>query len=217
MVQEFLPHAGQAIYSLSGFLSQAGGWAMRAAIKVLQQPRRLGVGICFEDSAVEPALAEAVISLCRRVGYFGVFEAEFICRGEERLLIDFNPRFFGQLGFDLARGLPLVVLAYESALGHPVTVARLLRSANRWASSPTGARAFCHKRALETLLRWQESAGSMPTREATRWRTWLKTHHAVDAVIDEDDEAPAAIDSLGRFAAWARHPRAFVRSIVLNR
>lgn len=217
MVQEFHPNAAQSIYSLSGFLSQEGDWAMRGAIKVLQLPRKLGVGICFEDQSVEPRLAASLLTLCRRVGYYGVFEAEFICIGDQRLLIDFNPRFFGQLGFDLARQLPLVILAYEAALGHTGEVARLLGEANKWAAPADAPPAFCHKNALQLLLRWQEVAGSMPSDEAGQWRQWLKAHSAVDAVLDADDWKPAAVDSLNRLAGYARHPRAFVRSVVFNR
>lgn len=215
MVQEFHAESGRAIYSLSGFISREGDFAMRGAMKVFQLPRRLGVGIAFEDVPVAPELAKGLITLFKRLGYFGVFEAEFICVGEERLLIDINPRFYGQMGFDVARGLPLVVLAYEGALGHTEKVAQLLRDAD--APRTEGRQVFCHKNALELVLRWQETSGAMPSKEATQWRDWLKSHQAVDAVIDADDWAPAAVDSLSRIAAYARHPRAFVREIVFNR
>lgn len=215
MVQEFCPDAAQTIYSLSGFLSAEGDWAMRAAVKVLQLPRRLGVGICFEDAPVDPKLAQRLFSLLRRVGYFGVFEAEFIQRGAERLLIDLNPRFYGQMGFDLARGLPEVVLAYEAAMGHDDEVRALLRAAQL--TRPGHAPVYCHCAALRRLLRWQEASGALAPEDAAGWRTWLGTHPRVDAVRAPDDWAPAAVDALNRLAAAARHPRAFVRTMVFNR
>ena len=70
-----------------------------------------------------------------RIGYFGVFEAEFIRLGDERLLIDFNPRFFGQMGFDVARGLPIVGLAYEAALGGTQRVTQLLQASASWSTA----------------------------------------------------------------------------------
>ena len=49
----------------------------------------------------------------------------------------------------------------------------------------------------------------------------LCTLHAnqkiVDAVIDDDDWAPAALDLVGRLSTAARHPRHFLNSVVLNR
>ena len=51
-------------------------------------------------------LAAAVARLCRGLGYFGAFEVEFLREGERRMVIDFNPRFYGQMAFDVKRGLP---------------------------------------------------------------------------------------------------------------
>lgn len=215
MVQEFCPSAAQAIYSLSGFISAEGDWAMRGARKVLQLPRRLGVGICFEDAPVDPKLAQGLVSLLRRVAYFGVFEAEFIQRGDADLLIDVNPRFYGQMGFDLARGLPEALLAYEAAMGHHEAVRALLRAARE--TRPGQAPVYCHSAALGRLLRWQEASGALAHADAAGWRTWLGSHPTVDAVRATDDRAPAVVDALNRLVAAARHPRAFVRTMVLNR
>ena len=217
MVQEFHPGAGSAIYSLSGFITHRGQWAMRAATKVLQLPRRLGVGICFENAPIEPALAEGIVSLCQRIGYFGVFEAEFIREGDGRLLIDFNPRFFGQLGFDVARGLPLVALAYESARQNTERVARLLEAAGEWSAANAPPPVFCHQMALNLVLSSQQASRAMPSEEARGWRSWVRDHQTVDAVFDDDDRVPAAVDFFSRISAYARHPRSFVRTVVLNR
>jgi hypothetical protein len=52
--------------------------ALRAATKVLQRPRKLGVGVCFEGVPVHQELASRLLDLFKRVRYHGVFEAEFI-------------------------------------------------------------------------------------------------------------------------------------------
>jgi hypothetical protein len=44
--------------------------------------------------------------VCELSGYVGVFEAAFIRASTDPRLIDFNPRFFGQMRFDVVRGLP---------------------------------------------------------------------------------------------------------------
>ena len=64
-----------------------------------------------------PELAAGLERLVARVGFSGVFEAEFIDPQGQAVLIDFNPRFYNQMGFDIARGLPLPLLAYYDALG----------------------------------------------------------------------------------------------------
>src|SRR5262249_30598888 len=49
VLQAFSPRAAQDIYSLSGFVDETGElFAIRASRKVLQRPRKLGVGLCFE-------------------------------------------------------------------------------------------------------------------------------------------------------------------------
>lgn len=217
LIQEFHPIAGSAIYSLSGYISEEGGHALRGARKVLQLPRRIGIGIAFEDEPVDPVLAAGIVSLCRKLDYHGIFEAEFICAGKQRLLIDFNPRLFGQLGFDLARGLPLVTLAYQEARGHGDQVERLLRDANDWPAQTDASPVYVHRNAMELMLRWQEASGAMGEDDVRHWRDWISAHAQVDAVTAPDDWAPALVDLVSRLAGYARHPRAFVRSVVLNR
>ena len=51
---------------------------MRAARKIVQQPRNIGVGLCFEPALVDPHLADQAKRLCERIGYYGVFEIEFL-------------------------------------------------------------------------------------------------------------------------------------------
>ncbi len=107
MVQAFYPEAAQNIFSLSGFVDRTGElFVARGAVKVLQRPRKLGIGLCFEEVPVEPVLAEKLRALCKKLGYHGTFELEFIRAGGKQLLIDFNPRFYSQMGFDIARGKP---------------------------------------------------------------------------------------------------------------
>jgi hypothetical protein len=57
---------------------------------------------------------------------------EFIRAGGKQLLIDFNPRFYSQMGFDIARGSPLPLLVYEAACGHEAQLAEVSREALAW-------------------------------------------------------------------------------------
>jgi D-aspartate ligase len=106
MVQEFFPGASNGIYNISSYAEGGTIWGARAGRKILQRPRRLGVGICFEEAPVDASLVAGLERLIQRVGYSGVFETEFVQTGGRSVLIDFNPRFYNQMSFEVARGLP---------------------------------------------------------------------------------------------------------------
>jgi hypothetical protein len=72
---------------------------------------------------------------------------------------------------------------------------------------------------LDLVLSLQGLSGQMTPDEVKRWRAWYAKHRktATDAVRDEDDRMPAVIDAAQWVSHFARHPRSFVRSFVLNR
>jgi D-aspartate ligase len=215
-LQRYYPEATRWIYSLSGFRDATGGHiAMLGAIKVLQRPRSMGIGLCFEHAAVDPVLATRTARLLESIGYYGVFELEFMRAGERLMLIDMNPRFYNQLALDVARGLPLPSLAYAAALGNEAEVARLV------AAVPSGDApyAFCNQLGLRVLLGAQELLGTMSASEADTWRKWVKDRHKilVDPVADADDPDPIWADAIIHLYDCMRHPRAFINMIALDR
>src|SRR5690606_38582891 len=118
MLQAFRPEAAQSIYSIAGFIGPEDGQVVtRGALKILQRPRRLGVGLCFEEAPVDPAVLQSLVRLCREVGYFGVFEAELVPENGRLHLLDFNPRFYGQMAFETGRGIPLGYMVWLAATG----------------------------------------------------------------------------------------------------
>lgn len=218
MVQAFYTEAAQNIYSLSGFVDGTGElFVVRAAVKVLQRPRKLGIGLCFEEAPVDVALAEKLRTLCKKLGYFGTFEVEFIRAGGKQLMIDFNPRFFSQMGFDIARGMPLPLFVYEAASGDEASLASVVREALEWSAS--GQHVYCHRGILELLLRAQGLSGRLSKSEVRYWREWYASHRerAVDAVMDRRDWLPVVVDVAMHLTSYARHPRGFVRSMVLDK
>lgn len=217
MVQEFYSEAAQSIYNLSGFVDHTGElFAARAGVKVLQRPRRLGIGLCFEEAEVHPELVAGVKALCRSVGYFGVFEVEFIQFDGRFLVIDFNPRFYSQMAFDVDRGLPLPLMIYNAALGDWAAVERLVHKAN--APIRNERRVYTSRFVLEVMLRAQRLSGALSRNEVYGWRRWFAAHRAAwtDAVIDRGDILPAIVDVANTLFAYARHPRGFFRHMVLN-
>ncbi len=217
MVQEYLPAAETSIFSVSGFVTRAGELVCRASMKVLQRPRKVGIGLCFESRPMEPVVAEKLAALCRRVGYYGCFEAELIADGDRRLLIDFNPRFYSQMGFEIARGLRLPLLVWHAARGDDARLEEELARARGW--RPRGSEVYCHKAMLDLVLALQGLSGRMSPGDVERWRRWYALHRTgvTDAVHDPDDRLPTVVDAAQWVQHFARHPRSFVRSFVLDR
>jgi predicted ATP-grasp superfamily ATP-dependent carboligase len=217
MVQEYLAAGETSIFSVAGFVTRSGELVSRASMKVLQRPRKVGIGLCFEGRPVDEGLAEKLAALCRRVGYYGCFEAELIADGDRRLLIDFNPRFYSQMGFEIARGLPLPMLVLHAARGDDASLAAELANARAW--RPTGDEVYCHKTMFDLLLALQGLSGQMSRGDVERWRQWYAEHRAgaADAVRDPDDRMPAFVDAAQWGVQFGRHLRSFVRSFVLNR
>lgn len=215
MIQEYHSEAADSIYSLSGFVDRTGELCvMRGARKVLQRPRRLGLGICFEDVPVDPDLAEAMRVLLRKHGYYGIFEAELIAVGDEHLLIDLNPRFFGQMQFDIARGCPLPLFAYLGACGRERDLLSAVNEAH-FSFFDRGS-GHCHSIALSILVGLQRISGRMTEEEATRWRSFMDRESISDMVRDHRDPLPAWIDALTHVGGMFRHPRWATRSLLLD-
>jgi predicted ATP-grasp superfamily ATP-dependent carboligase len=213
MVQEFFPEAAQGIYNISGFVDRGAIVGARAGRKLLQWPRRIGVGVCFEEAPLCPVLLEGLTRLIRRVGFYGVFEAEFIVAGKRSMLIDFNPRFYNQMGFDIARGLPVPLLAYDAAVGDGSLRAAL---AGLVGAVLPGNRVFAHHGILQLMLLAHRFCGGQSRGEIKAWKQWYERHRNgyTDAVLDDDDPMPARFDLLNRARSYLRYPRGFVRSFV---
>jgi predicted ATP-grasp superfamily ATP-dependent carboligase len=218
MMQRYHREATSGVYSLAGFRDHSGRHVvMRAAVKVLARPRQLGIGLCFEGAPLDAELAAGLCRLLERVGYYGIFEAEFIRAGHRSLLIDLNARLYNQIGFDIARGLPLPTLLYDAALGRDQAVADAIASIPR--SDDSGPRAFCNRFGLAVLVGAKRLSGTMSREDAERWRAWLRDRQGrvIDAVADGDDPGPMALEIAQQVLSYVRHPRTFIRTIALDR
>jgi len=133
------------------------------------------------------------------------------------MLIDVNPRFYSQMGFDIARGNPLPYVIALVSEGKTEAAHRELEKAARWEG--TGTYVYCHEIMLNLVLGLQGLSGQMSRDEVRKWRTWLRENkpRATDAVIDRHDRMPALVDAASWVKHFAKHPRSFVRSYVLNR
>jgi D-aspartate ligase len=217
LIQLYYPQTLENVYSLSGFREKTGGgMIMRAARKVLQQPRRIGIGLCFEPTSVDLLLADKAKRLCERIGYYGVFELEFILAEGKAMLIDFNGRFYNQIAFDIARGMELPALAYAAATRNQDEVTRLMLLGNSGKHADVAG--FCNQFRLAAMVKTQRALRTMSRKDVARLLNWSKGSHGtmIDAVRDPHDALPAFVDIAEYMMRFLRHPRAFVRQYDLD-
>lgn len=215
LLQRYYPEAMNQIYSLSGFRDSSGKHVvMRAAVKILQSPRRIGIGLCFEEAEVIPVLAERTLRLCERIGYYGAFELEFIVSRGRMMLIDFNGRIYNQLAFDIARGMDLPRLVYAGATRRSGELSHLVQVETR--RKHAQSMIFCNSFGLSLTVAAKRAFRTMSLEEANRWRGWRQAAGSsiVDAVRDDDDPLPAFIDGAGHIWRSIRHAPGFFKEMA---
>jgi hypothetical protein len=137
------------------------------------------------------------------VGHFGVFEVEFLFEGERRTAIDFNARFYGQMGFELRRGLPLPLFAWLGACGEERELRERVLAAAASADGPGAI--YCHRVVFELLLLERRLARGAAAAETERWRRWYAENRAgaVDASADSVDWLPGWVHTAAELRAAA--------------
>jgi D-aspartate ligase len=197
----------ERVYTVDGFVDATGSIvAAGACTKVLQLPRRSGPGLCFEAAPLDGELLAGLERMCQEIGYQGVFDAEFLISGEEKLLIDVNPRFYNHMAFELDRSLPLAWLAYLAAAGDENALRRAI--ADVPSAAPSAGRIYVHRFPAFVQLAAQRATGRMTRAEVRGWRSWIARGDGVtDPAYTRADPVPALVD----VAQWLRHPRSFLR------
>jgi predicted ATP-grasp superfamily ATP-dependent carboligase len=212
LIQQFVRGAIRAVYSLTGFMDRTGElFVTRAGVKVLMRSQPVGVGVCFESLPPAPALSESVRRLCRELGYFGLFEVEFIRYGEKWAAIDFNPRLFNQVGMDIRRGMPLPLLACLDAAGET----EALRDAVNAAELSSESKAvFCDGFTMRATLLARTLTGRISSEEKARWRAWLRDNadRLVDYALDPSDRKPGFAHALSEVYLGLKAVPKFLRA-----
>jgi biotin carboxylase len=187
---------------------------MQAAVKILQQPRQLGIGLCFEEAEVIPEVAQQVIQLCERVGYYGAFELEFIVAQGRMLLIDFNARFYNQLAFDIARGMDVPRMVYAGAIGATEDLEQFVSQVPL--RDKEQHLVFCNGFGLSLSVAAQRIFKKMPREEAAHWLEWRRRHEGrvVDAIYDPNDTLPGVFDIASRLGQYVRYPQKFLKDMA---
>ena len=217
LMQEFHQDAHKGSYLVSGFVNRNHTHMVaQAAVKVLQYPRTLGIALCMETAPLDDALAQRILALCKRTGHFGVFQIEFLIAGNRKLLIDFNPRYYHYMSFDMARGIPFSWLAHLGACGDEQALANAIDHAREHLNQNQFT--FSHRLQLRALLWGQRLTGTMSVKDFKYWCNWYKQHqhHMIDAIADPDDRRPEFAAAAKELFSNLRHPRAFLRNVALD-
>jgi D-aspartate ligase len=213
ILQQFVRVGGEGVLSVTGFIDRTGElFVTRRATNVFQRSRPVGVGVCFESLPADPELSNAVRRLCRELGYFGIFEVEFLRFDGRWAAIDFNPRLFNQIGMDIRRGMPLPLLACLDAAGETEALRKAVAKAQiEDAGEET---VFCDRFTLRAILFAQTMTGRISQKDRAYWRAWLELHatHAVDFAADDSDPIPGIVHALSEIYLGLKAFPRFMRS-----
>ena len=119
LLQEFIGVESLEVVSVSGCLSPEGDvLAVGHSRKERLWPPQLGIGTLFVALESHP-FTDHVLDATRAILGSGIFEFEVLYHPEtgDYWAIDLNPRAFGQMTLDIARGNDLPALWYEAVTG----------------------------------------------------------------------------------------------------
>jgi predicted ATP-grasp superfamily ATP-dependent carboligase len=213
ILQQFVRVGREGVHSVTGFIDRTGElFVTRCATKVFQRSQPVGVGVCFESRPPAPELSNAVRRLCRELGYFGIFEVEFLWFDGRWAAIDFNPRLFNQIGMDIRRGMPLPLLACLDAAGETTSLRDAVAKAQTEIDEET---VFCDRFTLRAILFAQTMTARISPRDYAYWRAWMKQHaaYAVDLAADDSDPMPGVIHALSELYLGIKSFPRFLRSM----
>lgn len=117
LVQHYLPTARQRVYSVSGVKDAAAGvLAASVSYKREQWPPDVGVST-IQVACEDERILNAGLQVVDRLLSCGIFELELVTDRDRLYAIDLNPRAFGFIALDVARGADLPWLWFRSTIG----------------------------------------------------------------------------------------------------
>jgi D-aspartate ligase len=212
ILQQFVNVGAEGVLSITGFLDRTRQhFVTRQAIKVFQRSRPVGVGVCFESLPPNAALSNAVRRLCDALGYFGIFEVEFLRFNGTWAVIDFNPRLYNQVGLDIRRRMPLPLLACLDAIGDEAALR--IAAAKAQAADANGP-VFRDRFTLRAILLALAVTSRISPQDNAYWRAWANRNaaSAVDAAADSTDRIPGIIHTLSEISLGLKAVPRFLRS-----
>lgn len=217
LIQAFCPDARHSTYSLAGYACvDSGVLAARASTKVLQMPVKVGIGVAFEGRPLQDELVRQITQLVQAAGYAGPFEAEFIHEQSTGrfLLMDFNPRFYGQMQFEIGRGMNLPLMMLADARKQAGELGSLVAHAHEsYVHDSADHQRYCNSWQMKLLLAAQRISGSLTRHERGRWHQWMAQGQVFDSLADPDDPEPLRADQRRYWGNLVRHPRSALKEL----
>ncbi|MFL6600312.1 MAG: hypothetical protein ACJ8R9_03195 [Steroidobacteraceae bacterium] len=116
LLQKYVPSARTRVFSVSGYKDLDGGIiAASLSCKQRQWPPDTGISTS-QVSADDARILSRGLETVDKLVSCGIFELELLESGPELLAIDLNPRAFGFIDLDIARGNDLPWLWFQSTL-----------------------------------------------------------------------------------------------------
>jgi predicted ATP-grasp superfamily ATP-dependent carboligase len=202
LLQRYIPSARNRVYSVSG-IKDADGGIVTAAVsyKREQWPPDVGVStiqIGHEDARILGAGLQIVNQVLSR----GIFEVELLADGDVLYAIDLNPRAFGFLALDIARGCDLPWLWFRSTI-EPLAPGPM--------PSPRASIDARHQLMHLMKVLSQTFSGPRAQRSGER-RDSRRLRHSVSMLGSWSDPLPMIISN------WylLRHPRSLLRAQIAS-
>lgn len=214
LLQHFVDTGTKGVHSVSGYIDETGElFVTRHARKVFQRSQPAGVGICFESLPTNLCLSESVRRLCLELGYFGIFEVEFISFDDRWAIIDFNPRLFNQAGMDAMRGMPLAMLAYLDAASRTAELRDAVEIARELDNDHPAV--FYDRFTLWAILTAKMLSGRAAHDERAYWRDWRNRNreHSVYFAADRRDPLPGVVHAISEVILGFKSFRRFLSSM----
>jgi predicted ATP-grasp superfamily ATP-dependent carboligase len=198
LMQRYVPSARNRVYSVSG-IKDADGGVLIATVSYKKEQWPPDVGVSTVQIAYENAqILEAGLRVVNTVLSRGIFEVELLAEDGMLYAIDLNPRSFGFMELDIARGADLPWLWYRS------TFERLAPATKPLAAVSLEARhRFMHL--LRAVVRRRSDSGASLNGRAGEV---AKPHSSVSMLGHWSDPLPMIISNL----RLLRHPRSLLRS-----
>jgi D-aspartate ligase len=197
LLQKYVPSARQRVYSVSGFKDVDGG-IITASLSYKREQWPLDVGTSIVQASYHnDDILQTGLRTVDQLLSCGIFELELLADGSSLTAIDLNPRAYGFIALDVARGHDYPWLWYQSSYAAlaPVT------------PPPPSALEARHVALylLRRAVRWQLSGFRTPRterRDPQRRRAWISM------LGSWSDPLPSFIAQ----AMILRNPRSLVKS-----
>jgi len=196
LLQRYLPSARNRVYSVTG-IKDADGGVVTACVSYKQEQWPPDVGVStLQISHDDERILESGLQVVNQILSRGIFEVELLSDGDVLYAIDLNPRAFGFLELDMARGADLPWLWFRSTI-EPLAPARQPLS-----KVPLQARHW-----LMHVLKATARPSTYPDVVASERRGPSTARISVSMLGHRSDPVPMIISNL----LLLRHPRSLVR------